>query len=328
MKFFVYGLREFDELEYFEKYSRQYGMEYAYTTERPSEDNYDLAKGYDGVSILYTPTPASMIDALKAGGVRIISSRTIGYDHIDIAHGESVGMGIANVTYDPSAVADYTIMCMLECCRKVQTIRNASGYPDFYLKGKVGKDINKCTVGIIGAGRIGGTVVKHLQGFGCKVIAYDIRERDDIRKYAEYVDFDTLLKESDIITLHAPANDDTYHMIDDFGFAKMKDGVILINCARGQLVDTDALVRAIKSGKVSQAAIDCFEDEGAVDNRNPENEGAIVPRMEELKNSGRVLLSPHIAFYTETSVANMVENSILAIKSYLEGEDNPCIIVK
>lgn len=326
MRIFVYNLREFDELKYFEEFSEKYGIEYGYTTEFPSEDNYDLVKGYDGVTILSTPTPASLIDAMKERGVKVISTRTIGYDHIDVDHARSVGMGIAHVTYEPAAVADYTIMLMLLSCRKMKYVMARSDIQDFTLNGKIGKDIDKCTIGVIGTGRIGRTVIKHLSGFGCRILAYDIYENEEVKSYATYADLDTIYKESDIITLHAPATDDNYHMLNEQAFAKMKDGVIIVNCARGQLIDTAALITALKDGKVGQAALDVIEDELDLYYKNLEGQIIDNPYMMELKSFHNVFFSPHTAFYTETSVSNMVENSIVGIKAYLNGEDHPFIV--
>ena len=117
------------------------------------------------------------------------------------------------------------------------------------------------TVGIIGTGKIGKTVIKHLSGFGCKILAYDIYESDEVRQYAQYTELDTIYRECDIISLHAPATDDNYHMINHEVMDKMKQGVILINCARGSLVDTQALIDGIESGKVGFAGLDVVEHE-------------------------------------------------------------------
>ena len=326
MKMFVYSMREYDELPMFEKYAKQYGVEFDYCTEFPGPDNYHLAKGYDALSILTTPTPASMIDVMKDYGIKVISTRTIGYDHVDVKHAHEVGMGVCNVTYDPAAVADYTIMLMLIACRKMRYIMDKANVQDYTLKGKIGKEISKSTVGVIGTGRIGKTVIKHLTGFGCKIYAYDIYESDEVRQYAEYVDLDTLYANSDIITLHAPAFDSNYHMIDEAAFEKIRDGVIFINCARGQLVDTTALIRNLTNGKVGFAALDVIEKELGIYYRDLS--GTIIdnPEMHILRSFYNVFFSPHTAFYTEEAVANMVENSIIGALAYLNGEDHKFIV--
>lgn len=326
MRIFVYSMREYDELPFFEKYAKEYGVEFGYTTEMPSPENYELAKGYDALSILTTPTPAEMIDIMKDYGIKIISTRTIGYDHVDIEHAHKVGMGVANVTYSPETVADYTIMLMLIACRKLKYIMMKGDVQDFTLEGKIGKELSHSTVGIIGTGRIGKTVIKHLSGFGCKMLAYDIFPSDEVKQYAEYTDLDTLYRESDIITLHAPATEENYHMLDEETFAKMKDDVIIVNCARGQLIDTDAMIRNLESGKIGFAALDVIERELGI--YYNDFSGKIIPdsNMAYLRSMHNVWFSPHTAFYSEVAVANMVENSIIGIKAYMNGEDHKFII--
>ncbi len=326
MRIFVYSMREYDELPFFEKYAKEYGVEFGYTTEMPSPENYELAKGYDALSILTTPTPAEMIDIMKDYGIKVISTRTIGYDHVDVEHAHKVGMGVANVTYSPETVADYTIMLMLIACRKLKYIMMKGDVQDFTLEGKIGKELSHSTVGIIGTGRIGKTVIRHLSGFGCKMLAYDIYPSDEVKKYAEYTDLDTLYRESDIITLHAPATDENYHMLDEETFAKMKDDVIIVNCARGQLIDTDAMIRNLESGKIGFAALDVIERELGI--YYNDFSGKIIPdsNMAYLRSMHNVWFSPHTAFYSEVAVANMVENSIIGIKAYINGEDHRFII--
>ena len=323
MKLFVYNMREFDELPRFEKYAMLYGIEFDYTTESPEPENWHLAKGYDALSIITTATPAAMIDAMKENGIKVISTRTIGYDHINVAHANDVGMGICNVTYDPASVAEYTVMMMLIACRKLRYVMEKAEVQDFTLQGKIARELKNSTVGVIGTGRIGSHVIKILKGFGCRILAYDIYPRDDIKEIAEYVDLETLYGESDIITLHAPATDDNYHMLNSDTFEEMKDGVIIVNCARGHLINTSDL---IKSGKVGFAALDVIENENGLYYNNLS--GTIIdnPEMAVLKNMYNVFFAPHMAFYTGEAVSQMVENSIVGALAYINGEEHPFII--
>lgn len=319
-------MREFDELPRFEKYAMLYGIEFDYTTKSPEPDNWHLAKGYDALSIITTSTPAAMIDAMKDNGIKVISTRTIGYDHINVAHAKDVGMGVCNVTYDPASVAEYTVMMMLIACRKLRYVMEKAEVQDFTLQGKLARELKNSTVGVIGTGRIGSHVIKILQGFGCRILAYDIYPRDDIKEIAEYVDLETLYGESDIITLHAPATDDNYHMLNNDTFEEMKDGVIIVNCARGHLINTSDLIENLKSGKVGFAALDVIENEQGLYYNNLS--GTIIdnPEMAVLKNMYNVFFAPHMAFYTGEAVSQMVENSIVGVLAYLNGEDHPFII--
>ncbi len=326
MKLYVYSMREFDELPCFEKFCKKYGIEYDYTTETPCLDNLDYCRGYEVVDIITTVIDRPMLDRFHELGVRCLATRTIGYDHIDTAYAKQLGIGVIHISYSPNSVADYTIMMMLMGCRKLPHIMERAAVQDYTLKGKLGREIQDCTVGIIGTGRIGKTVIRHLSGFGCRMLAYDIYESDEVREYAQYVDLDTIYRECDIITLHAPATDDNYHMINAQAIEKMKQDVILINCARGALVDTDALIDGIESGKIGFAGLDVVEHESGLYYFNRMGEPLHNPKLAILRSYSNVLVSPHTAFYTDEAVANMAENSILGAMKFMNGEETPFLV--
>ncbi|MCD8014379.1 MAG: D-isomer specific 2-hydroxyacid dehydrogenase family protein [Lachnospiraceae bacterium] len=326
MKLFVYSMREFDELPCFEKFCKKYEIEYEYTTQTPCMDNLKLCRGYEVVDIITTVIDRPMLDKFHEMGVRCLTTRTIGYDHIDTAYAKNLGIGVVHVSYSPNSVADYTIMMMLMGCRRMKHIMERAAVQDYTLKGKLGREIQDCTVGIIGTGRIGKTLIRHLSGFGCKMIAYDLFESEEVKTYAKYVDLDTLLSESDIITLHAPATEDNYHMIDARSIGKMKQDVILINCARGSLVDTDALIDGIESGKIGFAGLDVVEHESGLYYFNRMGEPLHNPKLAILRSYSNVLVSPHTAFYTDEAVANMAENSIVGAIKFMKGEETPFLV--
>ena len=326
MKMFVFSMRTFDELPCFEKYCPQYGIEYDYTTETPCMDNLDLAKGYDVVNVITTVFDQPMLKKLHDMDVKCIATRTIGYDHIDVDYAKSLGMGVIHISYSPNSVADYAIMMMLMGLRRMPHIMERANIQDYTLKGKIGRELPDCTVGVIGTGRIGRTVIRHLSGFGCKMLAYDLYENEEVKQYAEYMDLDTLLKNSDVITLHAPATDDNYHMIDAAAIEKMKQDVVIINCARGALMDTDALIDGIERGKVGFAGLDVVEHESGLYYFNRMGEPLHNPKLAILRSYSNVLVSPHTAFYTEEAVANMAENSIIGAMKYMNGEDTPYLV--
>lgn len=326
MRMFVFSMRTFDELPCFEKYCPQYGIEYDYTTETPCMDNLELAKGYDVVNVITTVFDQPMLKKLHDMDVKCIATRTIGYDHIDVDYAKSLGMGVIHISYSPNSVADYAIMMMLMGLRRMPHIMERANIQDYTLKGKIGRELPDCTVGVIGTGRIGRTVIRHLSGFGCKMLAYDLYENEEVKQYAEYTDLDTLLKNSDVITLHAPATDDNYHMIDAAAIEKMKQDVVIINCARGALMDTDALIDGIERGKVGFAGLDVVEHESGLYYFNRMGEPLHNPRLAILRSYSNVLVSPHTAFYTEEAVANMAENSIIGAMKYMNGEDTPYLV--
>ena len=205
MKIMFYALRPFDEQAYCEPYSKQYGIDYAYTAAVPTPDNLELAKGCDAVSTNPCLIAPEYLEAWAAMGVKFLPCRSIGYDHIPQQKAKELGMRISHSWYPPAGVADYAIMLMLMCNRKVGQILRRADAQDYSLSGKMGRDITRMTVGVIGTGNIGRTVLRHLSGFGCKLLAYDLYPNDEARQYAEYVDLDTLYKSCDIITLHTNA---------------------------------------------------------------------------------------------------------------------------
>ena len=320
MKIFFYALREYDEQKYVEKFAEQYSFEYGFTSDYPSMENVQLAKGYDAISIITNPMYPEILKAFHDVGVRYISTRSIGYEHIDVDYAHSLGMRASHVVYSPNSVANYTIMLILMACRNMPWIMKKADCQDYSLNGKVGKELSTSTVGVIGTGNIGRTVVKHLSGFGCRILAYSLYEDEEVKKYAEYVSLDELIKQSDIITLHVPGNAENTHLIDAAAFEKMKDGVIIVNTARGLIIDTQALIAALKSGKVGYAALDTFEGEVGLYYLNKEMQRLDNDNMALLKSFPNVILSPHMAFYTEQAVSDMVENSIKGLLGFESGE--------
>lgn len=327
MKLFAYTLREFDEKAFFDEYSKDFDCEYAYTTEYPNPDNVELARGYDAISATPCDLGTDMIQRFYDVGIRYIATRSIGYDHIDLKRAKELGMGVAHVSYAPETVADYAIMLILMCCRKIVPILERSKVQDYTLKGKMGKDLCDCTVGVIGTGQIGRTVLKHLSAFGCKLLAYDIYPSEEVSAIAEYVSLEELYAQSDIITLHAPANAENYHMLNEAAFSQMKSGVTIVNTARGALIDTDALIQALESGKVGHAALDVLEDEEGLYYSNRVGDVISNRTLAVLRSFPNVILSPHTAFYTEKVVKDMAYKSLKNIYDMMNGNENPLIIV-
>lgn len=327
MKIFAYAMREFDEKGFFEKYSKELCCEYGYTTEYPNPDNVELARGYDAISATPCNLDADMLDRFYAVGVRYISTRSIGVDHIDLEHAKKLGMGVCHVSYAPETVADYSIMLMLMCCRNICHILERSKVQDYTLKGKMGRDISDCTVGVIGAGQIGRTVIKHLSAFGCRILAYDLYPHEETAKIAKYVSLEELYAQSDIITLHTPATADNYHLLNADAFAMMKQDVIIINTARGTLIDTKALIEAVEAGKIGHAALDVLEQENGLYYANKMGEAIANRDLAILRSFPNVILSPHTAFYTEKVVRDMAYKCMKGVLDMMNGVDNPLIVV-
>lgn len=327
MKIFVYAMREFDEKKFFDQLTNQFQYEYNYTTEYPNTENASYAAGFDAVCLTPCELTHEVLDKFHSYGVKCIATRSIGYDHIDLEYVKQLGMGASHVEYSPVTVADYSIMLMLMCCRNICHILERADIQDFSLKGKMGKEISECTIGIIGTGRIGRTVIKHLQGFGCKILAYDIYQNEEIKDYAKYVSLEELYKNSDIISLHVPATAENYHLLNEQAFQQMREGVMIINTARGSLIDGQALINALESGKVGQAALDVWEQENGMIYVNRMNDPIVNREYALLKSFPNVILAPHTAFYTEKAVNSMTYNAINCVHDMLEHKDNPLVLL-
>ena len=310
MKIAVYNYRE-DEAELFDKFSKQYQVEIVPFTVEPDSETAMLAKGCKCISITSdSMITKDMLETYKTLGVKFISTRTVGMDHIDVEYAGKIGIEVANITYSTNGVADQAIMLMLMVIRKAKHIMLRCLGQDYTLAKNRGFDLGDMTIGIIGTGNIGATVARHLSGFGCRMLAYDTRTNDGIMNIVEYVDLETLLEISDIITLHIPAADENYHFIDREAIEKMKPGVIIINTARGVLVDSAALIEALEAGKVGGAGLDVIEGDREIYYRDHKCEVIGHREMAILNAMPNVILMPHTAFFTEHAVSDMVENSI------------------
>jgi D-lactate dehydrogenase len=323
-KILVYTRRK-DEVVFFDKFSRQYAVDISGREEVPTEQTSALARGFPAISIITTPMGEPVLKALHGVGVRFISTRSIGYDHIDIKAAKALGLRIGNVSYAPDAVSNYTLMFILMALRNIKNIARLALAQDYSIQSDFvqGRNLQNLTVGVAGTGRIGRRVIEHLCGFGCKILAYDKYESEDIRRRAAYVSWDRMCASCDIITLHMPAERDNHHIVNAASLAKMKDGVIIINTARGSLIDTAAFMDAVESGKVGAAALDVVEEEGRLYYNNLR--GKVLPNRDIaiLKSYPNVILTPHTAFYTDQSISDMVENSIKSCIAFQRGEENP-----
>ena len=320
LKIAVYSYRDFDEAAFFEKFAKQYDAELVICREAPDMENAALAKGCDGVSVITTAITEELIHAWKELGVRHISTRTIGYDHIDVKAAEACGITVSNVAYSTGSVADYAVMLILMALRKMKMIMRRADGQDYSLQGSIGRQLGDLTVGVVGTGKIGEHVIRNLSGFGCRILASDPFEKDSVKQYASYVDRDTLFAESDVITFHVPAVDGTHHIVRKETLAKMKDGVVLVNTARGSVIHTMDLIEALECGKVGAAALDVVENELGIFYGDYKYTVIGHREMSILKDMPNVLMLPHMAFYTENAVSDMVEQSIASIAAEARGE--------
>ena len=319
MRILVYSFRDFDEKEAFDALCAAEGFTYATCPDYPSVENAALTCGCDAVSIIVCDMNEALLTALAAQGVRYICTRSIGTEHIDMAAARRLGLRVASAAYSPDSVANYAIMLMLMACRRFPYVLERARLQDFSLKGKRGRELSEMTVGVVGLGRIGRTVLSHLSGFGCRLLGYDPRV-NAAPGLCEQVRLETIWRECDVISLHCPATAENYHMVDAAALAAMKPGVILVNTARGALVDTMALVDALESGQVGAAALDVIENEYGLYYINHTGEAMANRELALLSAFPNVIVAPHTAFYTDASIRDMARCTVEACRAFERGE--------
>lgn len=324
MKVTVYNCRPFDEKEMFEKFGKELDIELVLCPDAPNPENAALSKGSECIDIITSKMPADLLKIFADYGVKYVTTRTIGYDHIDVKAAGELGMTVANAPYGPHGVADYTVMLILMTIRKMKRIIERTNIQDYSLAGIQGRELKDLTVGIIGTGRIGRTVLQNLSGFGCKLIAYDLYESEEVRKMGvPYVTLDEMWQQADVISLHAPLTDDNFHMIDEKAIARMKDGVMIVNTARGGLIDSEALISGIESGKIGGAGLDVVENEFGLYYYDHKSDILSNRELAVLRGFPNVTVSHHMAFYTDECVKTVVRDSLLGCKCFVEGKENP-----
>ncbi|MCM1134143.1 MAG: D-isomer specific 2-hydroxyacid dehydrogenase family protein [Clostridium sp.] len=324
MKVTVYNCRAFDERELFEKYGKELGIELVLCPDAPDKENAALAKGSECIDILTSKMPEELLKVFADYGVKYITTRTIGYDHIDVKAAKSLGMTVANAPYGPCGVADYAVMLILMTIRKMKRIMERTNIQDYSLMGIQGRELKDLTVGVIGTGRIGKTVLRNLSGFGCRRLAYDLYESAEVKEMgAPYVTLEEMWSMADVITLHAPLTDDNYHMINAQAISQMKDGVMIINTARGGLIDSEALISGIESGKIGGAGLDVVENEFGLYYYDHKSDILNNRELAILRGFPNVTVSHHMAFYTDDCVKTVVRDSLMGCKYFVEGKENP-----
>jgi D-specific alpha-keto acid dehydrogenase len=302
----IYGCGQ-DEAALFREMAPALGVVPTITEAAVSEGNIGLALGNRCISIGHkTPVTNRTLLALSEAGVTYISTRSAGFNHVDVNYAESVGISVEPVAYSPDSVADYTLMLMLMAVRHAKSVIRRADVHDYRLNDERGKELRDLTVGVIGTGRIGVAVIDRLRGFGCRVLAHDRCPK----AAADYVPLGELVRRSEIVTLHTPLTADTHHLLDRARIQQMKHGAFVINTGRGSLLDTEALVSALESGRLGGAALDVLEGEEGIfyaDCRGKPIENRLLLRLQELPN---VFVSPHTAYYTDHAVSDMVEHTM------------------
>ena len=319
MKIAFFDTKAYDKPS-FEQYGKEQGMEFTFFETKLNEATAELARGYDGVCAFVNDTVnAKVIDILAANGVNVLALRCAGYNNVDLAHARGKLHVVRVPAYSPYAVAEHAMALLLTSVRRIHKAYNRTREFNFSLNGLTGFDLHGKTVGVIGTGKIGKVFIDICRGFGMKVLAYDkfptpgLDNGDTVR----YVSLKELFEGSDILSLHCPLTEETYHMIDEQAIESCKKGVVLINTSRGALVDAEALLSGIKSRKIGAACLDVYEEESEVffeDNSGHILEDDTLARLISMPN---VIVTSHQAFLTEDALDNIAQTTVQNIADIL-----------
>jgi D-lactate dehydrogenase len=289
---------------------------------RLSAETSLLAAGFPTVcAFVNDRLDADVLRRLAVGGTRHVALRSAGFNHVDLEAARAAGIRITRVpAYSPHAVAEHTVGLILALNRKVHRAYARVREGNFALEGLLGFDLCGKTAGIVGTGKIGAVVARILAGFGCRLLAYDTRPDPECKALGvAYRPLDDVFAQSDIVTLHCPLNDATHHLIDAAALARMKPGAMLINSGRGALIDTRAVIEALKSGHLGHLGLDVYEEEGPLffeDRSSRVIQDDVFARLLTFPN---VLVTGHQAFFTEEALTAIAETTLANVTAFEGG---------
>lgn len=328
MRVAVFSAKSYDR-EYLGRANREAGHELVFFEARLQSQTAELAHGFPAVCVFVNDElDARVLLTLQRGGTRLVALRCAGYNHVDLQVAEQLGLTVARVpAYSPQAVAEHTLALTLALARKLHKAYNRVREGNFALDGLLGTDLHGKTAGVIGTGKIGSLVARLFLAFGCRVLAHDIRrDRELERAGVRYRPLEEIFRFSDLITLHCPLLPATYHLINEEALALMRRGVILINTSRGALVDTRAVLRALKSGKIGALGLDVYEEEADVffeDLSTQVIQDDLLMRMLTFPN---VIITGHQAFFTEGALEAIAETTIENLSAFEKGQEPPGLL--
>lgn len=322
VKVLFYDMKDYD-IDSFETYGKNYNFQMKFLKVKLTEETAYLSKGYDVVSAFTNDNiNKATIDILAENKIRLLAMRCAGFNNISLKDIKNRFQVVRVPAYSPHAIAEYTAGMILAVNRKIHKAYVRTREGNFSIKGFMGFDLYKKTVGIIGAGKIAQILIKIMKGFGTEVIAYDPYPDYKVAEELgfEFVDLDTLYRRSDIISLNCPLTKETKYMINRESMKKMKDGVILVNTGRGMLIDSVDLVEGLKDKKIGAAALDVYEEEEEYffeDRSNQVIEDDILGRLLSCHN---VLITSHQAFFTKEAVEAITRTTLDNIKEFADNK--------
>ncbi len=321
MRITLFSARAYDH-DSFESVNQRHGHDITYRQELFTADNAELAKGSEGICVFVNDrVDDAAIEVLKANGCRIIVTRSMGFNHIDLAAAERCDLPVARVPhYSPYSVSEFTVGLILLLTRKIHRAYLRSREFDFHLDGLVGTQLFGKTIGVMGAGQIGSLILKALAGFNCRLLYYNLSKRDELEGIAEYVDGPTLAKQSDIVVFTLPLTPETYHLVSADTIPMLKPGALIVNTGRGGLIDARALVDGIKSGQIGGAALDVYEDEAGLLYSDRSSDVLQDDTFCRLLSFPNVIVTSHMGYFTDQALTDIAETTLQAFTEFEQGK--------
>lgn len=321
-KIVCYGVRP-TEVPYFNEINNKFGFELKLVELGLNHENVEEAIGAEAIMVRGNCMADSRnLALLKENGLQYVLTRTVGFDHVDLDAAKELGLRVARVPgYSPNAISELAVTLAMMLLRHTAYSVNRTSNKNFVVDSEMfSREIRNCTVGILGTGRIGLTTANLFKGLGAKVIGYDVFQSDAAKEVVEFKSLDEVIAEADVISVHMPFfKDSNYHIINDDFIAKMKDNAVLVNTARGELQDIEAVLRGIESGKLGGFGTDVLEGEKALFFKNFEGQEIENPVHQKLVSLyPKVLVTPHMGSYTDEALTNMIEFSLENLKDFLE----------
>jgi len=290
----------------------------------------DLVSDADAVCVFVNDVlTAKVLEILASKGVRGVLLRCAGYNNVDLEAAERLGLSVANVpSYSPEAVAEYAVALIQTLNRKTHRAYNRVREGNFALDGLLGRTLHGKTVGIIGTGRIGISFARIMKGYGCTLYAFDPFHNKAFEEYGEYLELDDLLPRCDLVSLHCPLMEQTKHIINERTLGLMKDDAMLVNTSRGGLIDTNAVIAALKSKKLGGLALDVYEGEGKIFYNDHSGEIIDDDLLARLMTFPNVIISGHQAFFTVEALQEISECTLRNLEDLVKGRHCPNSLVK
>ena len=317
-KIAFFGAKPYD-IASFDKVNEKYNYDIRYYKGHLNPNNVVLTQDADAVCIFVNDTAdATVINAMVNNGVKLLALRCAGFNNVDMKAAKGKLPVVRVPAYSPYAVAEYSLALMLSLNRKIHRAYWRTRDGNFSLNGLMGFDMHGKTIGIIGTGKIAKILIRLLKGFGMRILAYDLYPD---MKFAEeegisYVSLDELYRESDIISLHCPLTDQTKYMIDKDSIDKMKEGVMIINTGRGQLINTNDLIEGLKEKKIAAAGLDVYEEEGEYFYEDKSDKIIDDDVLARLLSFNNVIVTSHQAFFTKEALHNIAETTLQNIEDF------------